>query len=304
MKHNSFILSCLCLFLCVGGACTKTQQPKGESDTSMEEATTIRLATYNIRSNFGSDTQDWDTRLASLDALFQKYNFDIIGVQEPYQRQIDDLMELYGDTYDYYVVNTGNVVGGGVSHSNPVFWRKSRFTLQDKGVFWFSTTPEVEGSVSWDASQARNCVWVKLYDNEYKLSLFVFNVHFDHESTVARNNSAGLLVDKVKAIAGAHLTLCTGDFNTNQNTTAFATLTTSDVLIDTHPIAEKMVNDDYKTNHGYTVIPPEEGSLRIDHVLISKLFPKKVKLWQCVIDNFNGNWASDHYPVFIDLDLN
>ncbi|NGF55246.1 endonuclease/exonuclease/phosphatase family protein [Parapedobacter sp. SGR-10] len=304
MRNNRIILIYLLLCMSIGVACTKASDYGGDSDPSETEATPIRVATYNIRSNFGSDTQDWDTRLTSLDALFQKYDFDIIGVQEPYQRQIDDLMALYEDTYDYYVVHTGNIVVGGVSHSNPVFWRKSRFTLQDQGVFWFSTTPEVEGSVSWDASQARNCVWVKLYDKEYKLSFFVFNVHFDHQSTTARNNSAVLLMNKIKAIAGAHLVICTGDFNTNQNTTAFATLTTSNVLIDTHSIAEKVVNDDYKTSHGYSIIPPEEGSLRIDHVLISELFPKKVKLWQCAIDNFDGNWASDHYPVFIDLDLN
>src|SRR5690606_332085 len=106
----------------------------------------IRIATFNIRSNYGSDTQDWGTRLQSLDSLFRIYDFDILGVQEPYQPQIDELMELHGNTYDYYVVGTGNINSRGLSHSNPIFYRKDRFELLQKGVFWFSENPDSVGS--------------------------------------------------------------------------------------------------------------------------------------------------------------
>ena len=268
------------------------------------ESESIRIATYNIRSNGGSDTQDWDTRLASLDSLFQRYDFDIIGSQEPFQRQIDDLMDLHGDVYDYVTFRTGSGGSPVTSHHNPVFWKKDRFSLLDSGMFWFSETPDVQFSISWGASQPRNCIWVKLHDEESNQDFYVFNSHFDHQSTPAKAQSASLLLARVDSIAGDDLAICTGDFNTNQTTQIFANLSTSGVLVDTHTIADSIVNDDYRTSHGYTVIPPAPGSYRIDHILISESFSGSISLWKCAVDNFGGNWASDHYPVFIDLGLN
>lgn len=270
----------------------------------IERRKDVHIATFNIRSNYGSDSQDWETRLVSLDSLLRMYDFDILGVQEPYKPQIDELMKLHGEVYDYYVVHTGNINSRGVSHSNPVFYRKERFKLLTSGVFWFSEKPDSVGSVSWDASQARNCIWLQLYDRISGIDFFVFNSHFDHKSALARDKSAGLLIEKIKQMAGNKLTICTGDFNTNQTSTAFKTLST-EILIDAHAIAKRIVNDDYKTSHGYKIIPPEPGSSRIDHIFISrKVKPKKIKLWKVCNETFNGKWASDHFPVFIELSLN
>lgn len=270
--------------------------------TAQNNAKSVRLVTFNIRSNYGSDKQDWKTRLVSLDSMLRMYNFDIIGSQEPYQRQIDELMQLHGNLYDYYVVNATNSSEKPSIHSNPVFYKKERFKLLKSGVFWFSETPDVAGSVSWDASQSRNCNWVELYDKYNKVNFFVFNSHFDHKSTLARNKSAELLIEKVQEIAGKNTVICTGDFNTNQTTSAFAILA-GQPLIDAYSVAKKVVNDNYKTNHGYNVMAPAADARRIDHIFISKAIAQKVSLWKCCIENFGGNWASDHYPVFIDFDF-
>jgi len=300
IKKYGFVATSFLLLLFVAIAIKASQNAKVFAD----EPSSIRLATFNIRSNFGSDTQDWQTRLVSLDSLLRSYDFDIIGSQEPYQRQIDDLMKLYGNVYDYFVVNTRNSSEKPTIHSNPIFYKKDRFKLLKSGTFWYSETPDVAGSVSWEASQARNCNWVELYDKENKTSFFVFNSHFDHKSTLARNHSAKILIEKVQAIADKKLAICTGDFNTIQTTKAFATLSDSGVLIDAHAVAKKVVNDNYKTNHGYKVMPPVSSATRIDHIFISKnSFPKRVDLWKCCIENFGGHWASDHYPIYIEFTL-
>jgi endonuclease/exonuclease/phosphatase family metal-dependent hydrolase len=232
------------------------------------------------------------------------YDFDILGVQEPYKPQIDELMEFHGNVYDYFVVHTGNINSRGESHSNPIFYRKDRFSLLSSGVFWFSENPDSVGSVSWSASQARNCIWVQLYDRKSGTDFYVFNSHFDHKSVMARDNSAQLLVAKVRQIAGNKLAICTGDFNTKQTTPAFTSLSTG-ILMDTYAIAQRKENDEYRTSHGYRVIPPEPGSGRIDHIFITRKFKsKKIIQWKICNETFDGNWASDHYPVFIDLRLN
>lgn len=283
----------------VSSAMLMACQKKTGSLTDPENS--VRIATFNIRSNYGSDTQDWGTRLKSLDSLFRLYKFDIVGVQEPYQPQIDELMQLHGHTYDYYVVHTGNINSRGVSHSNPVFYRKDRYELLERGVFWFSENPDSVGSVSWEASQARNCVWVQLRDRKTGAVFYVFNSHFDHKSTLARNHSAELLVEKVKKIAGKYPVFCTGDFNTRQTTNAFKTLS-SGILMDTYSLAKRVENDNYRTSHGYKKIPPEPGAARIDHIFISTRFRNpKVTLWKVCNEDFDGNWASDHFPVYIEM---
>ncbi len=260
----------------------------------------VRVASYNIRSNYGSDTQDWNVRRAALEVQFLIHDFDIMGVQEPYRRQLDEFEDMIGDTYDYFVVEAEDEE---LSHSNPIYYRRSQFELLQSGTFWFSTTPDVPYSVSWNASQPRNCVWVQLEDKKSGVTFFVFNSHFDHASTQAKNNSANLLRARIAAIAGSALVICTGDFNANQTSQAYQNLTGSSGLIDTHAVATRVVNDDYQTSHGYQLIAPAPGSPRIDHIFISRANPPLINLWKCSPDYFNGAWASDHYPVFVDLNL-
>lgn len=38
------------------------------------------------------------------------------------------------------------------SEYQPIFWKKKRFELKDKGCFWLSTEPDVVGSQSWDSA--------------------------------------------------------------------------------------------------------------------------------------------------------
>ena len=304
LKSNLFTFLMISLGILAVEVCFPTlmacqKHPGGLPDPG----SSVRIATFNIRSNHGSDTQDWGTRRKSLDSLFRMYEFDILGVQEPYQPQIDELMKLHGNTYDNFVVGTGNINSRGLSHSNPIFYRKDRFTLLQSGVFWFSEQPDSLGSVSWEASQARNCVWVQLRDRNTGVSFYLFNSHFDHKSTAARNQSARLLIEKIKQIAGNDTVFCTGDFNTRQTTDAFKTLS-SGMLMDAYTAARRVENDNYRTSHGYKNIPPEPNAARIDHIFISrKIKNKQVKFWKVCNETFDGKWASDHFPVYIDLEL-
>ena len=44
----------------------------------------------------------------------------------------------------------------------------------------------------------------------------MLNTHFDHVGTEARRNSALLIIDKIKEIAGTHPAMMTGDFNVSE----------------------------------------------------------------------------------------
>lgn len=304
MKNTSKFLSvflCTLGFLALELSCKKSNPVVAQP--AADRGKILRLATFNIRSFHGSDPQDWNSRKKSIDSLLGIYDFDIIGVQEPYQPQMEELAQLHGKVYDYYVVPTGNFNSKGWSHSNPIYYRKDRFKVLNKGVFWFSEQPETEGSVSWEASQARNCVWIQFEDLQTGVTFYHFNSHFDHKSTLARNNSAALLIEKIKSIAGKALVICTGDYNTNVGTNAYKTLST-DILVDTYTLAKKIENENYQTSHGYKIIPPEPNARRIDHIFITRKYKnKEVKSWKVCNETFDGNFASDHFPVYIDLSL-
>jgi endonuclease/exonuclease/phosphatase family metal-dependent hydrolase len=62
--------------------------------------------------------------------------------------------------------------------------------------FWLSEQP-IAGSKSWDAAITRIVTWAKFKDLKTKKVFFVFNTHFDHRGTVARRESANLLLKKI-----------------------------------------------------------------------------------------------------------
>ncbi len=295
-RFRSFGLVFICLLL--AGIVQANPEPTPRS------ADVVRVASYNIRSNFGSDTQDWTVRRAALEIQLGIHDFDVFGVQEPYPRQLTEFAALFGDTYASFVVEARAPGSSQLSHTNPIYYRRAQFDLLQSGAFWFSETPDVPGSESWGTSQPRNCVWVQLKDKKSSVSFFVFNSHFDHQSADARKNSALLLRERITAIAGSALVICTGDFNANQNSEPYRLLTEPSRLIDTHAVATRVVNDDYRTSHGYQLIAPGPDSPRIDHIFISHANPPMINLWKCSPDYFDGSWASDHYPVFVDLNLN
>jgi endonuclease/exonuclease/phosphatase family metal-dependent hydrolase len=78
-----------------------------------------------------------------------------------------------------------------------VFYNKDRFTLLDKGTFWLSPEPD-KPTKGWDAAIVRVCSWVKLRDKHTKQDFFMFNTHFDHKGVQAREQSAALIVQKIK----------------------------------------------------------------------------------------------------------
>jgi endonuclease/exonuclease/phosphatase family metal-dependent hydrolase len=103
-----------------------------------------------------------------------------------------------------------------------IFFRKDRFSLVENGDFWLSETPDVPGSVGWDASMTRLSTWVLLADAQGPApgrrarKLLVVNSHFDHKGAEARKNSAVLVAARAQEIAlrtGADAVAITGDFN-------------------------------------------------------------------------------------------
>ncbi len=79
--------------------------------------------------------------------------------------------------------------------STPVAYRKSRFDLVKKGVFWLSETPDVPGSMGWGAKYIRPCLYLILKDKQSGRKLCFVNTHTDHIAVKARVEGMKLIME-------------------------------------------------------------------------------------------------------------
>ena len=256
--------------------------------------TSIRVATYNLRYiNPADGVNAWSHRKDAVNALIRFHGFDVLGTQEGLAPQIDDLARM--DEYAHVGVGRDN--GRSAGEHASIFYRKARFAMLAHGDFWLSQTPD-QPSKGWDAQCCnRIATWVKLRDLQTDKSLFVFSVHFDHEGTVARRESAKLLLSRIKRIAGDSAVVCLGDFNSTPNTPQIATMKTA--LRDAREHSATPPYGPEATFNGFqwNTVPQE----RIDYIFVNDAV--RVVKYATLSDSQDQRYPSDHFPVVADVVL-
>lgn len=281
----------------------------------------LNLATFNVRNdNNSSDSvqgDGWNVRYPVIAELIRFHEFDVFGTQEALHHQLEDLAEkLPGFAY----VGKGRDDGKQAGEYSAIFYDTRKFKVLEQGDFWLSEQTDVPNK-GWDAALPRICSWVKLELLENGKTLYFFNVHFDHVGVVARSESAKLIIQKVKDLAGGHTAVLTGDFNVDQHSPSYAELTGTSILKDAFDIAEVK----YATNGTFNNFSPNSKTdSRIDHIFVtpdfevikygvltdtyrSKLkhveeaytsgnFPREVTL-----KDYRARTPSDHFPVMVKV---
>jgi endonuclease/exonuclease/phosphatase family metal-dependent hydrolase len=267
-------------------------QPAGEAS--------LRVMTWNIRyDNAGDGVNAWRHRKDWVAEIIVREKVDILGCQEVLGRQFADLKERLPEMDGYGV---GRDDGESSGEFVPIFYRRSRFELMDKGTFWLSTTPDKPGSKSWDTAITRCVSWVKLRDKKTNGPLYVLNAHFDHRGALARRKSAELIVARVKEQFSDHPLIFLGDLNTLPTSVPYQTLTAKS---DERPLlrdayqhgAEKPVGPD-STWNGFEKIVPGN---RLDYVFGTGAV--KFHSLQTLADQRDGKFPSDHLPVVVALEV-
>jgi endonuclease/exonuclease/phosphatase family metal-dependent hydrolase len=278
----------------------------------------VKLVTYNIRYlNRGDGPDHWDHRVDAVAEVVR--GGDVVGLQEATRQQIDDLIARLPE-FDWYGV--GRDDGKDQGEFTPVFWRKTRFEASDRGTFWLGPDPSAIGQPAWDAKIPRICSWVVLSpaadqsdDDSPKRSrpLVVFNTHFDHQSDLARLNSAKLIRKKLGQIAGDNEPILMGDFNCRPDSEPIAELTqaqtllspgdrdrTERVLSDTIGRSETPAEGPSGTWNGFRQIDPET---RIDYIFTGEHSPRILTHQTLDPKTSAGRFASDHLPVVVTIRL-
>lgn len=251
-------------------------------------AVPINVASYNLRYNNPADGPNaWPARRDMVKALIRYHAFDIVGTQEGLADQVADLARLE----EFGHVGVGRDDGKRAGEHSAIFFRKSRFTLLDKGDFWLSETPD-RPSRGWDATCCNRLVsWARLRERSSGRALFVFSAHFDHEGQVARRASADLLLEKVAAIAGAAPAIVVGDFNSTPDTPQMQKM--AKAMRDAYQVSQAPPYGPTGTYNGFRLDAPLLD--RIDYIFVDRQV--EVLDYAVLTDTLDQRYPSDHHPV-------
>lgn len=337
MKLNHFSILALLVSPMIFFGCTKNEPAKSKphTDTTPKEETPgnpggsgdenpgqdvpegtfvpFRLASYNIRYDSSEDVgdKDWtNSRKTKVAKIVTNYGFDVCGFVEVTQAKMrNDLKTLLGGTYTFKLcgrtdgATSGEAVGFG--------YKTAKFTLEQSGYFFLSETPEKPGEATYWATggktfnRSRLAVWGLFKDKESGAEFLYIVSHFELDAGM-RAGSAALIVEKAKELApkGVPVFFC-GDLNAAPTETTCISVLTK-YFKDAYACSgiNGIKREGGKTTYnGYNAdVSRELDSKRIDYMFFhgDNVYLKKYAVVYDLVDNV---LPSDHYPIYIDVDL-
>lgn len=264
-----------------------------ELDTSNKEEITVMSSNVRCFSPTDLFKKSWFYRANLIRDDINEVKPDIIGFQEVtwlHYGYLQDVLEGYDSVINYrddFILSEGC----------PVFYRVDKFELVDKGSFWLSETPDVM-SKDWGSACYRVCSYVILKVKATNKELVVFNTHLDHVSDEARINGIQVVLDKIQEFGGKPSILM-GDFNAEVGSPTM--LAAYEKFDDAHNTAEVNLQEGQK-EATYQAWGEKLDKKRIDFLMVSKT-GIDVKKYDVVDRTHNGVYASDHFPIYIDIVL-
>ncbi|HIC30347.1 MAG TPA: endonuclease/exonuclease/phosphatase family protein [Flavobacteriaceae bacterium] len=251
--------------------------------------------TYNIKLDYPKEGKNsWQNRKPFFINQIKFYEPDVLGVQEAMPNQMKDMDSLL---VDYSFVGVGRDDGKNEGEFSAIFYKKKELKVLQSSTFWLSETPE-KVSMGWDAVCNRVCTYALFQHKKTKETFWVFNTHFDHVGEVARQQSAALIIEKIKALNTKNYpVLLMGDFNLEPESNPIKTITST--LDDSKNIA-KLTFGPKGTFNGFNF--DKTVKRRIDYIFVSK-WAILVKKYAVLSDNWDLKYPSDHLPVFISFNF-
>ncbi|MGB2500553.1 MAG: endonuclease/exonuclease/phosphatase family protein [Mariniblastus sp.] len=272
-----------------------------QSVAQQQEATNLRVMSFNIRNGRANDGDNrWKNRNVFVGDVIREAELDILGLQEAFRFQLDDLRK---QLTEFEEVGEGRD-GGKQGEYSAILFRKSRFSELESGTFWLSDTPEIK-SRSWGNRYLRICTWVRLKDKKTQQSFYIYNTHLDHQSQNARLKSSQLIAERINNQKHKDPFVVTGDFNADENNPVILYLKCQSKNLPVSPIVlvdtfRQLHPQDKSVGTGGGFEGRADGK-KIDYVFVQP--EAKVITASIIRTNRNGRYPSDHSPVMAEIQL-
>lgn len=273
----------------------------GTEDIWSPPAGPLRVMTFNLRTAFGDfDQNAWDQRKARVADVVARYRPDLLGSQEGWVFQLEDLQAAVPG---YGRAGIGRT-GGDLEETCSVLWREDRFEAEDSGTFWLGPDPSDPGTVFGpEQAYPRIATWVRLRPRDGSPPFLFLNTHLDIADRGAiREQSAALLARKAMELGGDLPVVLTGDFNTGPRTLPWEILTGAATWEGTRgDFVDAWVElgiPEAGTFHGFR---GTSTGVRIDWILHRGGF-RATEARILAEPAPDGLWPSDHFPVLAVLD--
>jgi endonuclease/exonuclease/phosphatase family metal-dependent hydrolase len=300
-------LSLLFAMITLAVSACSSSVPDGESGTVVapqdDRSRSLRVVTYNIRyANPNDGDNVWEHRRDAMAAYLRDTAPDLIGLQEAEPEQRGWLAEQLTENGWYGIGRNAEHDQG---EGTPIFYRLERFEVLDRGTFWLSTTPDVPGSIGWDAALPRVASWLRLGDRVTNNVVLMVNTHLDHRGPEARVQSARLIVDRIDELASSDTgrlpVILTGDFNNRPGDPPYLAITAGKNenrrLTDARLVSRSPHVGGDSTSNGFKAISP---GVILDHVFVRDV--AAVLSHRYDDPRIEERFVSDHLPVVVEIE--
>lgn len=256
----------------------------------------LRVMSYNIccgSCEREDDVNHWQRRKFLVAEVIRKSQADLIGLQEAELFQVKDLVSLLGG-FDW--VGVGRDDGKEQGEMNAVLVRRRAYSIESQKTLWLSATPE-QVSRGWDAMLNRTLTLLKLKERHSGKEMYFLNTHFDHVGDKARDESARLITQTVRALGDQLPLILTGDLNARPDFAGYRML--SAVLRDAAVVSQTPAQGGGITFNGFG--KDLQPGNKIDYVFVSGA--QTVLSHRVITDLYNGLYPSDHFPIAVAVNL-
>ena len=265
----------------------------------------LRIGSYNLRMHqIDKEENAWEVRKDRLMESIRSCDFDVFGVQEASSVTQVFLQLQLGDEYGLLFFSPYSQDGKG-NKAHGIIYRKSRVKLLDYHFFWPGEDPEkmCDNDRSWlEKTQKyhyykRGGICAKMKDRATGKKFFLIVSHWALDKELnAKYAHVYIDMEKKYNLKGLP-SFFLGDLNTRPESESSA-------LFRTYWTDSAIGSDEKSTFNAFgkkNTFDWPDGRFRIDFIYHRNLgaAPK----YHCDRSLFGGLYASDHYPIYVDVDL-